>query len=173
MTWLENTSAGATPFDRVFGLRPNLQRAFLDFQALFWERELVPPVTLELCRLRVAQLLGCASELGLRYRPALNAGLDEAKIQELPNWGRGEAFSQEERACLSFAEMFVQDPHAITDADAELVLRHLGEPGFVALTEALAIFDGFARFRAMLGIEPESDHIQVVEGPSVGDGSLP
>jgi alkylhydroperoxidase family enzyme len=68
--------------------------------------------------------------------------------------------------------MFVQDPHAITDADVEAVLQHLGEDGVVALVEALALFDGFARFRVALEIQPTGSTIVHVPGPRVGDESL-
>ena len=38
--------------------------------------------------------------------------------------------------------------------------------------EILPAFDGFARFRAILGVEPASDGITVVDGPSSGAASL-
>jgi alkylhydroperoxidase family enzyme len=42
------------------------------------------------------------------------------------------------------------DPHGISDAQAAAVSAHLGAAGLVALTEALALFEGFARVGAML-----------------------
>ncbi len=165
MSWLAEKAEGETPLEQVLGLRPNLHAAFQDFYAVFWQRRLVPPVILELCRLRVAQLLGCASEQNLRYQAALDAGLDEEKVAALPLWGRGDAFDEAERACLALAEMFVQDPHAITDEDADLVLRYLGEEGMVALTEALALFDGFIRFQVLLGVEARSTALRVLPTP--------
>ena len=117
MTWLPEQAQGETPLDRVFGLRPNLYAAWRDFAALFWERRVLPPRVLELCRLLVARLHGCESELRLRYRPALDAGLREAQVAALGSGDESE-FDAAERACLRFAEMFVRDPHAISDADA-------------------------------------------------------
>jgi hypothetical protein len=67
--------------------------------------------------------------------------------------------------------MFVRDPHAITDADAAAVVEHLGEAGLVALAEALALFDGFCRFRLLLGVEPESDGVTIVDPPKTGAAS--
>jgi alkylhydroperoxidase family enzyme len=162
----------ATPLDAVFGQRPNLYRDFIDFYGLFWERRLVDPVLLELCRLRVAQLVGCRAELAIRYRPALEAGLDEARIAALEGWRGAPVFSDGERACLDLTERFVQAPHSISDEGAAAVRSFLGAPGMVALIEALALFDGFARFRAILGVEPASDGIAVVDGPSPGARSL-
>lgn len=167
MSWLAEKSEGETPLDQVFGLRPNLYTAFQDFYAVFWQRRLVHPILLELCRLRVAQLLGCLSEQNLRYQAAVDAGLDEEKVAALPLWGRGDVFTEAEKACLALTEMFVQDPHAITDEDADLVLRYLGEEGMVALTEALALFDGFIRFQVLLGVEARSTAVRILPTPAL------
>lgn len=157
VSWLgEEDPKGATPLDRVFGLRPNLHEDYRRFVALFWEKALVDPVILELCRLRVAMLLDCEAELAVRSRPALAAGLDEAKIAELARAGSCERFTPAERACIAFAELFVADPQAITDADAAAVTDQLGDAGLVALVEALAIFDGFTRFRLLLDVPAPS-----------------
>jgi alkylhydroperoxidase family enzyme len=170
MSWLPAQAAGATPLDRVFGLRPNLYESYRGFVALFWERRLVDPLLLELCRLLVARLHGCRSELVIRYRPAVEAGLDEEKVQALARWAEA-PFGPVERICLGFAERFVRDPHSISDTDAAAVVAQLGEPGFVALVEALAIFDGFCRFRLMLGAEPASEEVVVLDAPRPGDAS--
>ncbi len=156
--WLPTTGsgAGATAFDRVLGLRPELLADYRCFLALFWRRRTIDPVVLELCRLRVAQLLRCESELRLRYEPASAAGLDEVKIAALERWPTDPAFTAAERACLAYAEQFVLDAHGVTDAQAAAVTGHLTVPGLVALTEALALFEGFARFRQVLGVVPEA-----------------
>jgi len=154
MSWLP-LPASAPPgddFERVFGLRENLFEAWRDFTRLFWTRRLVDPCLLELCRLRVAQLLGAAHELSLRTPEARAAGLREERIAALGAWWTSDAFSPTERACLRFAEQFVLDAKGITDADAAAVVSALGESGLVAFVEALAIFDGFSRFGASLAI---------------------
>ena len=71
---------------------------------------------------------------------------------------------------LGFAEKFVVDAHAVTDEDAARVVVHLGDPGLVALSEAVALFDGFARFRLMLGVESEEGEPRVVATPEIGAG---
>jgi alkylhydroperoxidase family enzyme len=176
MTWLPRAAPDGDPdsgtaLDAVFNHRPDLYREYRDFEALFWERKLVDPVVLELCRLRVAALLGCASELEVRHAAAIEAGLEESKVAALENWSRDPSFSDLERAALAFAEMFVRDPHAITDADSLAVSRWLGDAGMVAFVEALALFDGFSRFRVMLGVEPVGDTDNRVRSPRVGDAS--
>ncbi len=172
-SWLPTAAAGAaTPFDAVFGLRPNLYAAFRDMHAVFFEQRLVDPVLLELCRLRIAQQLGCRSELQLRYAPARDAGLAESKIARLEHYALDPDFSPSERACLAFAERFSSDPHSIGDSHAAAVVAVLGEEGAVGLLFALALFDGFARFRIMLGVEPADDGIRVVPAPASGCASM-
>jgi alkylhydroperoxidase family enzyme len=161
--FLDDDSAAppdATPFERVFALRPNLFEDYRRFYALFWEKQLVDPVLLELCRLRIAQLHGCESELRVLYQPALDAGLDEAKIAAITDASDSPLFTDAERACIALAELFAIDPHAITDADAARVVAVLGDAGTVALVEALALFDGFARFRLMLGVEAPPERVE-------------
>jgi alkylhydroperoxidase family enzyme len=153
MSWLPVAAAGADPFERVFALRPNLFAAWRDFAALFWTRRLLDPVLLELCCLRVAQMLGARHPLAVRTPEALRAGLSEAQVAALAEWWKSDAFGADQRACLRFAEQFVLDPQGISDADAAAVVAALGEPGMVAFVEALAIFDGFSRFCRALEVE--------------------
>ena len=155
----------ATPFESVFALRKNLFEDFRSFYALFWEAHLVDPVILELCRLRVAQLHGCEAELRVRYQPALDAGLTEEKIAALADAGDSPLYSDAERACVALAELFAMDPHAITDADAARVVAQLGDAGTVALDEALALFDGFIRFRLILGVDAPAQQDLRVPAP--------
>ena len=60
-------------------------------------------------------------------------------------------------ACLRFAEQFALDPGEISDAVAGPVIEALGEPGTVAFVQALAIFDGFSRFCAILDVAPKGE----------------
>jgi len=155
MTWLPATAAAATSFDRVFGLRPDLYADYRAFESLFWSSRPVAPVLLEICRLRIAQVLGCDPEQRRRCTAASIAGLTEQKISALDDWPNSTVFSEVERTCLAFAEKFVLDPRGVTDEDAAAVGAHLSPPAMVAFTEALALFDGFTRFRLILGIGPD------------------
>jgi alkylhydroperoxidase family enzyme len=151
VSWLPEQARGATDFERVFGLRENLFAAWREFVALLWERRLAPPVILQLALLRVRQLHGLP--LGEhRMSEALEAGWDEGRIAELDAWWKSTSFSGEERACLRLAEQFVLDAKGIGDEEIAPVRAALGDAGVVAFVEALAIFDGFARFQKMLGI---------------------
>ena len=154
MSWLPEAGSGRDDFERVFALRPDLFEAWREFADLFWQKRLVDPVLLELCRLRIAGLHGAAHPLALRTPEARDAGLDEARIAALGEWWKQPGFSPLERACLRFAEQFVVDAKGISDEEARPVVAALGDAGTVAFVEALAIFDGFARFCCMLDVAP-------------------
>jgi alkylhydroperoxidase family enzyme len=155
VSWLPESAPGRDDFERTFALRPNLFDAFREFEALFWEKRLVDPVVLELCRLRIAQLHGARHPLSLRTPAARDAGLDEAKLAALEAWWKSPGFSDLERSCLRFAEQFATDASGISDDEARPVVAGLGDAGTVAFVEALAIFDGFARFCRMLDVAPQ------------------
>jgi len=154
MSWLPETGPGRDDFERSFALRPDLFAAWREFAGIFWEKRLVDPVLLELCRLRIAQLHGAQHPLSLRTPEARAAGLDEAKIARLAEWWKQPGFSDLERACLRFAEQFVLDAQAMSDEEARPVVTALGDAGTVAFIEALAIFDGFGRYCRMLDVQP-------------------
>lgn len=150
-TWLPEHAPGTSVLEQTLGLRPDLGDPFRSFYAVFWRDRLVDPLVLELCRLRVAQLLGCSEELGVRYQAAIDGGLDEQMVERLAQWPTDAAFSEIQRAALAFTEQFVIDPHGIRGAIRDTLREHFTLPELVALTEALALFDGFARFRMVLG----------------------
>jgi alkylhydroperoxidase family enzyme len=154
MSWLPESGPGRDDFERSFALRPELFAAWREFAGIFWEKRLVDPVLLELCRLRIAQMHGARYPLSKRMREATEAGLDEAKIEKLADWWRQPGFSALERACLRFSEQFVLDAQGLSDEEARPVVTALGDAGTVAFIEALAIFDGFGRFCRMLDVQP-------------------
>ncbi len=148
MTWLPDTAAGATALERVFGLRPEAHARFQALYAELWRTGL-DPTLLELCRLRIATLLGCDAECRVRHPAAV---LDQATIDDLPRWPTSPRFDARRRACLAFAEQYVLDPHAIADADVAALRLELGDGGVAALTLGIAVIDALVRFRLALDV---------------------
>jgi alkylhydroperoxidase family enzyme len=156
MTWLKTNVDGDTELDRVLGLTPAVYDRYRELAAQVWKPELVSPVLLELCRLRVAQLIGSNYALSIRTPEATAAGLTEAKIAALRQWPTSPLFDAAERACLAFAESYVIDAHSVTDEQCAELSRHLSGPELAALTTALAMFDAMARFETALDVLPEA-----------------
>jgi alkylhydroperoxidase family enzyme len=110
----------------------------------------VDPVTLELCRLRMATLIGSAADLAVREPRAVAAGLTEELVAALPDWPTSPRFSDAQRAALGFAEQYVIDAHGFTDADMIAMHDHYTAPQLASLTTACATFDALARVRTIL-----------------------
>ena len=175
MTWLGTETEGATSLDRIFGLTPEIYATFRDLYGAVWDADRGDPALLELCRLRVAQLVGCPSELAARTGPAAAAGLTDEKVAELRQWPTSPLYDDRDRAVLNFAERYVIDASSISDTDCARLREHLSDPECATLTTALAMFDAMARFRVALGVEPPADgevHVVPID-PAVRPTSLP
>jgi len=107
----------------------------------------VDPVLLELCRLRVAMLLGCEAELAARTPAAVAAGLDEETVAVLADWPRSVRFGPTERAGLAFTEQFVIDVAGMDDETAGGVRKQLGDQGLIDFTSALLVVEQRQRLR--------------------------
>lgn len=173
MSWLPETADGATPLDRCFGLRPVAYERFRALYGGLWDPTVVSPRTLELCRLRVATILGCDAERAVRYEDAVAAGVTEADVTELPRWPTSPAFTDAERAAIEFAEQYVIDPHGLTDDHFAALREHLEEPAMATLILAVAMFDALTRFRLALGVAPVGPEPTSVPGPGPVPVSLP
>jgi alkylhydroperoxidase family enzyme len=149
-TWLPPV-AGAP--DDLLALLPAGYDELRALYAGLWETDF-DPVTLELCRLRLATLVRSTADLATRDPRAVAAGLDEELVGDLPSWPSSSRFTDAQRAALAFTEQYVIDPQGFTDADAERMHRHFTPPQLATLTTAVATFDALARVRALLRADP-------------------
>ena len=151
-TWLPIEAEGATALDRVFGLTPAAYETFREVDGALWDPDRVDPALVELCRLRIAQLIGCDAEREVRHDQARVAGLTEEKIADLRRWPTSPCYSDADHAVLNFAEKFVIDASSVDDHDCAALRAHLSDPEIAALTTAIALFDATTRFQVALGI---------------------
>jgi len=91
--------------------------------------------------------------MSVRHAGARQAGLTEVKIAALDDEG-STLFTPRERAALAFAELMATDHHRVDDALFAELRRHLSEAEIVELGVHVALFTGFGRLNAVLGIEP-------------------
>jgi len=134
----------------VLGLRPDLAARHEHLLDVLWEA--VDPVLLELCRLRMATLMGAAAAVAERSPAAVDAGLTEDLVRRLPAWPSDPAFDGPARAALAFTEQHVVDHHGITDDHVRDLTEALGADGVVALTTALGVWDAQHRLDLALGV---------------------
>ena len=152
MSYVQKTAAGPTELDRVWGLRPRYYEIFMHDYSRSMER--VDPVLVELCRLHMARVIGSELDLSLRYQPALAAGLTEEKIRALSGYAKSPLFTERERRCLDFAELFVIQSSNIGDDEVANVQSVLGAEAFVYFAKALSVMDQLQRSCAAFGIQP-------------------
>jgi alkylhydroperoxidase family enzyme len=124
---------------------PDVQEHLDDLHEAVWN--VVDPVLLELCRLRIARLLGCAAEEGVRTPAAIAAGLDEATIADLAAWPSSARFGPRERACLAVCEQFVIDVAGMSDDVAVAAAEQLGPDTFRDFVTALLVLEQRQRLR--------------------------
>ncbi|MEH6585740.1 MAG: hypothetical protein V7720_04230 [Halioglobus sp.] len=126
---------------------PEVGQHFLALYRSFWSLESLPAETLELCRLRLAQLL--ESDIAWEHE---EVALTSMQRDQLRRWPDSAVFSAAQRACLELTEMHAMDARAITDEQADAVKAHYGEVGFVALVQALGVFDATIRLGLIWGL---------------------
>jgi alkylhydroperoxidase family enzyme len=148
----EDASASASAsFDDVVGARPEYAAALRDIEDAIWTQTLVSPTILELCRLRIAQILGCTVALEYRTPRALTDRFDEALVDSLTLWPTSGRFDRRMRACLGYAEQLLIDAQEVSDELCSAVIDEVGDGGFLVLTYACGLFETTQRARLVLG----------------------
>lgn len=120
-----------------------------------WRQTHVPATVLELCRLRLAKLHSAQADFVMRKLP-----IDEHKANAVlaGRYAESDLFDAAEKSALMLAEVYAQDPAAISDHMAAQVKQYVGESGLVCLIEALGFIDGRLRLAQMF------DALQRAEG---------
>ena len=154
MTYVTKLAEGPTEFDRVWRLRPQYYEVFMQDYHRSIER--LDPALIELCRLWMATLLGSRLDQSLRYVPAANAGLTEAKVREIPNYSKSPLFTERERVCLEFAEQYVIQSGNITDADVQRLSGVMSWEDVIYFVKALSVLEQLSRACTAFDIQPSS-----------------
>ena len=158
MTWLPVKTALVPERDAVLGLVPDVYDALRKTLTLAWQ--ITDSRLLDLCRLRLAQMVGARAEI---------AGADELLLGELERWRSSSALSVRERAALSYAEQYHVDHKRIEDDQKEELARHLSARDMVNFVWALHMNDAYARVLSLLDIEPDppSDTSRAERTPTI------
>jgi len=120
-------------------LAPNVAETFAHLVNGVWDGR-VDPGLLERCRRRACELIGAPLDSG-RHASAPEPASDSDRVL----------------ACLAFTEMWVIDPHSITDELAADVRSHLSDAEAAAFTISLATIEAQARAAVAWALLPDSD----------------
>ncbi|RSM86220.1 carboxymuconolactone decarboxylase family protein [Kibdelosporangium aridum] len=106
----------------------------------------VPPELLELIRIRVSQINGCAFCLDMHTRDARAGGEEERRIYALSAWQESPFFTAAERAALGLAEAitFVHDGH-VPDEVYRAAAAEFDESQIAALIWVSTVINAYNR----------------------------
>ncbi|OKH86169.1 alkylhydroperoxidase [Mycobacterium sp. ST-F2] len=104
------------------------------------------PKLVELIKIRVSQINGCAFCLRMHTRDALKLGERTDRIAVLPAWEETGYFSEVDRAALGLAESItrVADGH-VSDADYDAAAASLSPDQISAVTWLATVMNAFNR----------------------------
>lgn len=108
-----------------------------------------------LARMASAAAIGCNACLDINYFIAHRAGLDEAKLREVPRWQESPIYTPLERRVMEYADAMSQTPVAVTDELSAQLLDELGAAALIELTARVGLMNVAARTNIALGIHSE------------------
>jgi len=133
----------------IFQHRPELAEKYRTFLDSLSQNDLLPPRLLALCRMRIAQVHGCAANVD---SAGLDAGISaEDEVALLA--GDSSGFDASEQAALDVAELISFAHHQISDAQVARLNELLGHEGCVTLLTALSFIDVNCRLELVYGLE--------------------
>lgn len=118
-------------------------------------RGALEPELLELVKLRVSMINGCAYCVELHYEALRERGVKEPKLYGLNTWHEQGGYTPRERAALAWAEAvtLVASTH-VPDAVYEEVSRHFSERELGELTYAVALINAWNRLCVAFRTQP-------------------
>lgn len=99
-----------------------------------------------------AGAMGCSWCMDFGYYQSLGAGLDPAKLREVPRWRESSMFTTTERTVMQYAEAMSAMPPEVDDELAATLRAELGDAAFVELTAMVALENQRSRFNSALGL---------------------
>jgi AhpD family alkylhydroperoxidase len=125
------------------------------------------PALMELIKMRVSQLNGCAFCLDMHSKDARAAGETEQRLYGLNAWREAPYYTERERAALTWAEALtnIQQGH-VPDAVYEEVKNHFSDEEIANLTLAVNQINAWNRiaisFRVVPGAYQPQEHAEKV-----------
>lgn len=150
---------------RFFGAVPDPARALwhhprvlltdLVFEGLLSRWSALDPHLKTYAVLASAGRIGCSWCLDFGYHGAQVAGLDLAKVSQVPRWRDSEVFTALERDVMNYAEAMTADPPEVTDEQVHRLEAALGPTALVELTMMVGVENLRSRVNAALGLSSQ------------------
>lgn len=157
----ERTTSPPVSWYLTMGHNPEVAQGFAAYWEILHRGGSVEHEIKELCRIQIAQMIGC--DFCARQRSPLAASLTDEEIQScaLPNWEHPDART---RAALHYARTLTLDDGR-DEAVYEELRRHYSEAEIIELATFFTLTAGGNRMAKSWGIDPQ-------EGSSIPDGVM-
>jgi AhpD family alkylhydroperoxidase len=135
---------------------PLLMHGYGGFEMAFKRSKRAPARLKALAELKASALCGCewCMDFG-SWLAQREAGITEEQLRELPSFRDSDAFDEDEKLVLEYAEGISRTPVQVPDRVFERMRERFDEAEIVELTWAAAIENLRARFNWALGISSQ------------------
>jgi AhpD family alkylhydroperoxidase len=140
---------------RMFAHRPGIAKGIIALGAGIKADLTLPARMVELVRLRIAFHNQCRSCMAIRYREAIDAGVDEKLVCSLEKPMEAAGLSAAEKAALAYADRFATNHLSIDDRQFATLKEHFSEAQLVELGAWAAFCVGFGRLGAVWDMTEE------------------
>jgi alkylhydroperoxidase family enzyme len=135
---------------------PKLMNGYGALEMAFLHSHRAPLKLKQLAELKAAALCGCewCMDFG-SWLSSRSGELTDEQLRELPRFRDSEAFSEEEKLVLEYAECISRTPVEVPDELFDRLHERFDEAQLIELTYAAALENMRARFNWALGIESQ------------------
>jgi alkylhydroperoxidase family enzyme len=135
---------------------PLLMQGYGAFEMAFQRSRQAPARLKLLAELKASALCGCewCMDFG-SWLARSESGITEQQLRELPNFRDSDAFDEDERLVLEYAEGISRTPVEVADEVVDRLRERFDEAQILELTWAAAIENLRARFNWALGIDSQ------------------
>ncbi len=150
-----DSSTGNVIRDSALGIVPQTLAHYLPLNAAIWDEGPLNPAEIEMARLRNAQRVGCVLCKAVRYDIAIEAGLDEDKVQLIGDQFENSALTPREKLIIAFTDQYLNNPGVPPPALRQQLQAEFTPQELLHLSLVVAYFNGFSRCAVALGGMPD------------------
>lgn len=112
----------------------------------------LPPNIRALAVLWAARTIGCSWCVDFGAMLQRLDGLDIDRLADIDDYATSQAYTDDERAAIRYADAMTTDPHTVTDEQVADLRARFGEAGVIELTYQIGVENMRARMNTALGI---------------------
>ncbi|MDV2117436.1 carboxymuconolactone decarboxylase family protein [Alcaligenes faecalis] len=135
-------------------LSPNIYKTIVKYDAQIYSETTLNKELIELVKVRISQLNGCAFCIDVHSKHALSLGISERKLLLLNAWKEAPLFTEQEQAALRWAEQvtFIQN---LEDKQTHLqeLKAHFNDKEIVDLTYLIGLVNVWNRLAISMNYE--------------------